>query len=100
MLNKWAQTKPRLVVYSDNMNMVDIWHSLKAASPYNNLLIIGIDSLIECQIDARVLHIPGDVNVIANALSRFNNKLAMQLCPGLCITTFTPPRGTLGARKK
>jgi hypothetical protein len=100
MLNKWAQTKPRLVVYSDNMNTVDIWHSLKAASPYNNLLIIGIDSLIECQIDARVLHIPGDVNVIADALSRFNNKLAMQLCPGLRITTFTPPRGTLGARKK
>jgi hypothetical protein len=100
MLNKWAQTKPCLVVYSDNMNMVDIWHSLKVSSPYNNLLIIRVNSLIEHQIDIRVLHIPEDVNLVADALSCFINKLAMQLCPGLHITTFTPPQGMLGAREK
>jgi hypothetical protein len=100
MLNKLAQAKPRLVVYSDNMNTVNIWHSLKASSPYNNLLIIRINSLIEHQIDAQVLHIPGDVNLVADALSHFNNEHALQLCPGLHITTFTPPQGMLGACQK
>jgi hypothetical protein len=100
MLHELAHTKSRLVVYSDNSNTVDIWHSLKASPPYNDLLIIGVDSLIEHQIDARVLHVSGDVNIIADALSRFNNKLALQLVPGLHVTTFTPPRGTLGAHKK
>ena len=33
----------RIVVYSDNQNTVDIWHSLKATAPYNHLLILAID---------------------------------------------------------
>ena len=50
---------PRIVIYSDNQNTVDIWHSLKAAAPYNQLLILAIDELIKSKIDARVLHVPG-----------------------------------------
>jgi hypothetical protein len=52
------------------------------------------------KLDARVLHVPGLKNVVADALSRFNNPLALQLVPGLQIFTFQPPRGTLGAAKK
>jgi hypothetical protein len=91
---------PRIVIYSDNQNTVDIWHSLKAISPYNQLLILGIDKLISSKIDARVLHVPGVDNTVADALSRYNNELALRLAPGLQIFTFQPPRDTLGAIKK
>jgi hypothetical protein len=91
---------PRIVIYSDNQNTVDIWHSLKAGAPYNQLLILAIDELIKSKIDARVLHVPGVNNTIADALSRFNNDLALKLAPGLQIFTFLPPQDTLGATKK
>jgi hypothetical protein len=100
MLQGVTHSSRRLVVYSDNHNTVDVWNSLKASAPYNHLLIIAIDALIERQVDARVLHIPGDDNTIADALSRFNNVLALELAPQLRITNFTPPRGTLGAVRK
>jgi hypothetical protein len=89
-----------LVIYSDNHNTVDIWHSLKAHAPYNHLLILGIDELIRSKIDARVLHVPGLINNVADALSRFKNELALQLVPDLRIYPFQPPHGTLGAVKK
>ena len=37
-----------LVVYTDNQNTVDIWHSLKATTPYNATLLLTIDTLIKC----------------------------------------------------
>ena len=86
----------RFVVYTDNRNTVDIWHSLKAIAPYNNLLILGIDELI----DAHVLHVPGIENAVADAISRFNNNAALKLVPKLQIFSFQPPQGTLGVPKK
>ena len=41
----------RLVIYSDNENIVDMWHSLKTSSPYNSPLMIAIDSLIKRETD-------------------------------------------------
>jgi len=35
-----------MVIYSDNQNTVNIWHSLKASAPYNQLLIIAIDKIL------------------------------------------------------
>ena len=95
-----SHTSRRLVILSDNQNTVDIWHSLKASAPYNQLLIIGIDKLIESKTDARVLHVPGIDNDVADALSRFKNELALRLAPALRIFTFQPPHDTLGAAKK
>jgi hypothetical protein len=91
---------PWLVVYSDNQNTVDVWHSLKAHAPYNELLILAIDELIRSDIEARVLYVLGEANVIADALSCFNNKLALKLAPNLQIISFQPPHDTLGAPKK
>ena len=90
----------RIVVYSNNQNTVDIWHSLKATAPYNHLLILAIDRLISARSEVRVVHVPGIHNTVADALSRFNNEHALQLAPGLQVTTFQPPQGTLGAAKK
>ncbi|KIM85936.1 hypothetical protein PILCRDRAFT_24125, partial [Piloderma croceum F 1598] len=89
----------QLVVYSDNQNTVDIWHSLKAHAPYNKLLIFMIDKLIQSDIEAHVFYVPGEANVIADALSHFNNKLALKLAPDLRILSFQPPHDTLGVPK-
>jgi hypothetical protein len=91
MLQNIMHSMPWLVVYMDNQNTVDIWHSLKASAPYNELLIMGIDALIDNDTDACVLHIPGEDNTIADALSQFNNELALSLVPNLRIIIFTPP---------
>jgi hypothetical protein len=100
MLCSFSNTAPRLVVYTDNHNTVDIWHSLKAAAPYNETLIVAIDWLIEHHTDARVLHIPGLDNAVADALSRFNNSLALRLVPGIKIGLFETPRNMTGVLKK
>ena len=86
-----------LVVYTDNQNTADIWHSLKAAAPYNSTLIHSIDWLIKNNIDACVLHVPGIENQVADALSRFNNALALRLVPGLKLGLFETPLELLGA---
>jgi hypothetical protein len=82
------------------MNTVDIWHSLKVSEPYNQLLIIAVDHLLPNQINARVIHMLGHKNVVADAVSRFNNAEALRLVPGLQIVTFHPPRGMMGAAQR
>jgi hypothetical protein len=62
--------------------------------------MIAIDSLIQHDTDARVLHIPGDNNQVADALSRFNNALALRLVPGIQLGLFETPQMLLGALKK
>ena len=90
----------RLVVYTNNQNTADIWHSLKASVPYNSTLILSIDWLINNSIDAHVLHVPGIENQVADALSCFNNALALRLVPGLKLGLFETPLKLLGALKK
>jgi hypothetical protein len=56
--------------------------------------------VLDHDIDSRVLHIRGVDNIIADALSRFKNDLAVSLCPGLIIQPFQPPRDALGVPPK
>jgi hypothetical protein len=90
----------RLAVFTDNSNTVDIFNSLRATPSYNDILKTAISHLIDFHIDLRVAHIPGAENVVADALSRFENARALAACPGLSISPFQPPRVTLGRVKK
>jgi hypothetical protein len=90
----------RLVIYSDNTNTVDIFNSLRACAPYNQLLISAMNVVLDHNIDFRVLHVRGIDNPIADAISRFKNDLAVSLCSGLVIRTFEPPRDALGVGSK
>ncbi|KAF7374421.1 DNA/RNA polymerase [Mycena sanguinolenta] len=90
----------RLTIYSDSSNTVSIFNSLKALPAYNDILISTIDVLIRCNIDLRVLHVPGKLNKVADAISRWNDRLAISLVPGLVVLPFTPPRDALGAALK
>jgi hypothetical protein len=102
----------RFIIYTDNLNTVDIFNTLRALPPYNHLLKTAIDILNIGDHDLRVLHVPGVDNAVADALSRADFKRALDSAPGLRINqfepwswsphsdntlTFQPPRGTLGA---
>lgn len=89
----------RLLVYTDNSNTVDIFHSLRSLPPYNDLLKFTVSLLIKFNISLRVVHVPGVDNDVADALSRFDNARALAACPGLSISSFQPPRIALGQEK-
>ena len=56
-----------------------------------------VDVLIACGIDLHIVHLAGENNNMADALSRFQNDNTHTLIPGLSILPFTPPRDMLGA---
>ena len=86
----------RLLIYSDNTNTVDIFHSLRARPAYNELLKFTVSLPIKHNISLRVVHVPGVDNIVADSLSRFENTKALAACPGLTISTFQPPHLTMG----
>jgi hypothetical protein len=90
----------RLLVRTDNMNTVSMFNSLRAKPAYNPLLISSIDARRRSSLDVHTTHIPGSVNIIADAVSREQFDLARHLVPNLTILTFQPPQDALGASKK
>ena len=86
----------RLLVYSDNTNTVNIFHSLRSLPIYNDLLKFTVSLLIKHNISLRVVYIPGVDNIVADSLSRFENTKAIAACPGLNISRFQPPRLPMG----
>lgn len=104
----------RFVIYTDNLNTVDIFSSLSALPSYNVILKEAVNLLLKGKHDLCVLHVPGDQNTIADALSQADFDRALQLQPNLTIHQFEPyhrhkagtvytlqpPRDMLGALKK
>jgi hypothetical protein len=86
----------RVLIFSDNSNTVDIFHSLRSLPPYNGLLKFTVSILLKHNISLRVVHVPGVNNIVADSLSRFENPKAIATCPGLSISTFQPPRVPMG----
>jgi hypothetical protein len=96
MLNEFLISKPTsMTMYTDNMNTVSIWNSLKASAPYNSTLMLAINSLIQYHTDMQVLHVLGVNNQVADALSHFNNALALHLVPGIKLKLFETPQSLL-----
>ena len=90
----------RLLIYTDNDNTVAIFNTLWCLPKYNNILISAADVLIKEKLDLHVLHIPGELNYIADAIFRKNFDIAQQHVPGLTISSFSPPHVVLGAAPK
>jgi hypothetical protein len=86
----------RLLIFSDNTNTVDMFHSLRTLPPYNNLLKFTVSLLLQHNISLRVAHITGVDNIIADSLSRFENTRAIAQCPDIKISCFQPPRAAMG----
>jgi hypothetical protein len=92
--------KRRFVIYSDNMNSVNIFSSLRANPAYNHILQAASDIMIKHNIDLRVLHVPGSSNTIADAISRLNIATVLDIIPSFRLSYFQPPRFPLGALQK
>jgi hypothetical protein len=96
----WALQLPtpprRLLIYTDSMNTVEMFHSLKALDGYNNPLLVAVGILIRSHTSLRVFHIPGAENIIADALSRMLLHIVDAHHPGLVIRLFQPPPDAIG----
>jgi hypothetical protein len=90
----------KLTIHTDNSNTVNIYNSLRATHIYNVILKSSVDILLGHSIDLQVLHIPGELNLVADAVSRSLFTLAKSLVPGLIIKPFQPPQDVLGAVQK
>lgn len=88
----------KILIYTDNANTVGIFRSLRCLPPYNHLLKQAVDVMIQNDFSLRVLHIPGEDNVIADALSRVQFSVALHIEPTLKFFTFNPP-GLVGLAK-
>ncbi len=109
-----------IVVYTDNQNTVDIFSSLHAKPEYNILIQEAVNLMTAENHDLRVLHVPGELNQIADALSRGQIDRAVRLRPQLqdrisrfepfrrvrtgtvqgAVYSLSPPRSALGATQK
>jgi len=81
------------VIYTNNSNTVDIFCSLQALPAYNHLLVAAVDIILAGNHNLHVLHVSRLDNQVADALSRSNFELALDLVPGLKIITFEPGHG-------
>ena len=90
----------RIAIYSDNTNTVDMFSSLRAQPTYNSILMAWVDFTLSTSITTKVYFVPGTQNVIADHLSRFQNREALHLASNLRINTFQPPQDAMGATKK
>ena len=90
----------RVLIFTDNSNTVDMFNSLRCPPAYNFIVRFAADTLIKSGINLRVVHVPGDQNDVADALSRQDFARALNLVPNLNIQSFQPPQSPLGASKK
>jgi hypothetical protein len=88
----------KILIYTDNANAVDIFRSLRCLPAYNPLLKHAMDILLQNDYSLRVLHVPGENNVVADALSRVQFSVALRLEPNLKLFSFNPP-GLEGSAK-
>jgi hypothetical protein len=81
----------RLAIFTDSLDTVQIFDSLRASSTYNPILLYTCALLMTHSVDLRVFHIAGDCNVVADALLRGLFHVALQAQPRLQIFSFQPP---------
>ena len=84
-----------LTIYTDNLNTVQMFNSLSALPAYNEILKAAMDHLmtdVDKFIQLRVVHVPGHLNTIADALSRGELYTVVDNIPNIVINIFSPPQ--------
>ena len=89
-----AKQGSKIIIHTDNSNTVDIFWTLHCLPPYNQSLKTAVNIIMCNKYFLHVLHIPGDENIIVNALSCvcFLVTLQLELEPTLTLFSFQPPR--------
>lgn len=97
---QWAVSLPqhfhRVAIFTDNLNTVQMFDTFRSKEPYLDILLAACETLVAHDVDLRVWHIPGEHNVIADALSRRLFSVVSQYAPNLHVSSFQPPRVTSG----
>ena len=89
----------QILIQTNSMNMVNIWHSLAPLDDYALLLLYRVEIMMDYSVDVWVTHIPGTDNMVTNALSRSLFDTATNYIPDLQISSFTPPCEKLGVKQ-
>ena len=94
------QRPPRkLLLWSDSLNSVAAYSSLRAAEPCHNSILLALaEILLETGIDLRIRHIAGKDNIKADLLSRLMIDEFYRRFPTESVCLFSPPRDLLPAR--
>jgi len=92
-----AHPPHRLLIYTDSMNMVEMFHSLNALPGYNNLLMDAVGIITPSSLSLHVFHIAGTDNTVADAISQGLFDMAVSLHVGLILHMFQPPPSVSGA---
>lgn len=89
----------RVVVWTDSQNTVDMFSSLSAKPLYNGILQSAVDVLVRTGLKLRVLHISGERNIVADALSCFKADVVRHEQPSMFVDdTRIPPAVSWPAR--
>lgn len=99
-VSRFHPSASKVVIYTDNFNTVDIFSSLRCLPELNHLLLFAVDILINSNVDLRVLHVPGERNIIADAISRLRIGVVTDIIPDFKLGSFQPPQFLLGAMEK
>lgn len=86
----------KIIIYTDNTNTRDAFNTLAADPTYNNIMKKAADLLISSNNQLRVLYIEGELNIVADALSRHQLDRASLYDPRIVCTHYLPPRDALG----
>ncbi|KAG6815418.1 hypothetical protein H0H93_009900 [Arthromyces matolae] len=95
-----AMYPKKILLCTDSSNAVAMFSSFHAKPKYNTLLRNVVDCILDGNHELRVVHIPGEENVIADLLSRQKFMELVNLHPNIKIKDFKPPRVLLGAYSK
>jgi hypothetical protein len=80
----------KIVVFTDNSVTISMFNTLRALPEYNCIIKAAVDILFDTQFQLRVLHVAGEHNSVADALSCSDEVRALKLSPGLTIRAFEP----------
>ena len=80
----------KLIIYTNNFSTVAMFNSLRALPEYNCILKAAVDILVATKFNLRVLHIAGENNDVADALSRGDFMRALRVQPCLTVKAFEP----------
>jgi hypothetical protein len=94
----FASRGSKIALFTDSLNSVDLYNSLRAPHQhYNDLIKYFVELVMDSDVHARVFHVPGEQNTIADALSRGLFSIIRDQAPTLNIRPFIPPPFELGA---
>jgi len=85
----------RLVIYTDSSSTAKAYDDLSVKEGYNGMLFYAVKLLIESGTTLRVIHIPGEENTVADALSRKKFDKFHELRSSWPLQEFTPPPDAL-----